>query len=50
MIMIDDIDSIFNINGFQLDLFAYEMLNENHVFIRICLLSIDVENIVNVSL
>ena len=41
----DDIYSIFDINGFRLGLFAYEKMNESHVFGSNCLPSIDVENI-----
>lgn len=41
----DDVYSIFDINGFRLGLFAYEKMNENHVFGSNCLPSIDVENI-----
>ncbi len=41
----DDIYSIFDIEGFRLGLFAYEKMNENHIFGSNCLPSISVENI-----
>ena len=41
----DEIYSVFDINGFRLGLFAYEKMNEKHVFGSNCLPSIDVENL-----
>lgn len=41
----DDVYSVFDINGFRLGLFAYEKMQERHVFGSNCIPSIDVENI-----
>lgn len=41
----DDVYSVFDINGFRLGLFAYEKMQENHVFGSNCLPSIQVEDI-----
>ena len=41
----NDIYSVFDINGFRLGLFAFEMTNEPHIFGSNCLPSISVESI-----
>lgn len=41
----DDIYSVFDVNGFRLGLFAYQKMNEKHVFGSNCLPSIEVDNI-----
>ncbi len=41
----DDIYSVFDINGFRMGLFAYEKIQEKHIFGSNCIPSIDVENI-----
>lgn len=41
----DDIYSMFDINGFRLGLFAYQKMNEQHVFGSNCLPSLEVSNI-----
>ncbi len=41
----DDIYSVFDINGFRLGLFAFEKMNEPHIFGNNCLPSVEVENI-----
>lgn len=41
----DEIYSVFDIEGFQLGLFAYEKMNEIHTFGSNCLPSIFVENL-----
>ena len=41
----DEIYSVFDINGFRIGLFAYEKMNENHMFGSNCLPSVDVESI-----
>ena len=40
----NDIYSVFDINGFRLGLFAFEMTNEHHIFGSNCLPSISFEN------
>ncbi|AJH00956.1 glyoxalase [Clostridium beijerinckii] len=40
----DEIYSVFDINGFRLGLFAYEKVNEKHVFGNSCLPSIEVNS------
>lgn len=42
----DDLYSVFDINGFRYGLFAYEKVNEKHVFGSNCLPSISVDNII----
>ena len=44
-VIVDDIYSIFEINGFRLGLFAYQKMKETHVFGSNCLPSIEVESI-----
>lgn len=41
----DDVYSVFDINGFRLGLFAFEKMNEPHIFGNNCLPSVEVENI-----
>lgn len=41
----DEIYSVFEINGFRLGLFAFEKMNEEHVFGSNCLPSISVESL-----
>lgn len=41
----DDIYSVFDIDGFRLGLFAFEKVDETHVYGSNCLVSIDVENL-----
>jgi predicted enzyme related to lactoylglutathione lyase len=41
----DEIYSVFDIEGFRLGLFAYEKMNESHIFGSNCLPSILVENL-----
>ena len=41
----DDTYSVFDINGFRFGLFAYETVNEKHVFGSNCLPSIGFENL-----
>ncbi len=41
----DDIYSVFDIGGFRLGLFAYEKMNEMHIFGSNCLPSIDVDSL-----
>ena len=38
----DDIYSVFDINGFRLGLFAYQRMNEQHIFGNNCLPSLEV--------
>lgn len=40
-----DIYSVFDINGFRLGLFAYEKMNEYHIFGNNCLPSLEVSTI-----
>lgn len=40
----DEIYSVFDINGFRIGLFAYEKVNEKHVFGNSCLPSIEVNS------
>lgn len=40
----DEVYSVFDIGGFRLGLFAYELAGENHIFGSNCLPSIEVEN------
>lgn len=41
----DSVYSVFNIRGFRLGLFQYQMANESHVFGSNCLPSIEVESL-----
>lgn len=41
----DNIYSVFEINGFRFGLFAFEVVNEKHIFGSNCLPSISVDNI-----
>ena len=41
----DNIYSVFDINGFRLGLFAFEKMQEKHIFGSNCLPSVSVENI-----
>ncbi len=41
----DDIYSVFDVSGFRFGLFAYEKMNEKHVFGSNCLPSVSVENV-----
>lgn len=40
----DNVYSVFDVNGFRFGLFAYEKMNENHIFGSNCLPSISFES------
>ena len=44
-VVIDDVYSVFEIDGFRLGLFAYQKVSEDHVFGSNCLPSISVESV-----
>ena len=45
----DDTYSVFDIDGFRFGLFAYETVNEKHVFGSNCLPSIRFENVIDLK-